>query len=304
MDMRGGIWPVQLNGTEVLRDAETSVSLRYVTPGLFATLGIPIRLGRDVQEGDAQDRPYVAVVSEAFVRRHWPGQDPIGKRFGLAMNERMVVGVVGDTKVRGLDRTSEPQVYIPSAQVADNSIIGYLPKELVIRSTLPAEQWMPAVRRIVAVADPEQPISHVRPLADVVAGDTAARRVQLRLLAILSVIALVIAGVGVHGLLSFAVSQRTQELGIRRALGAQAGSIVAMVLREGLMLAVVGTVIGIGIALAVARGMGALLYGVPAGDPVTIASAAALCLLVAVVGCVRPAVRAARVDPMTALREG
>jgi putative ABC transport system permease protein len=304
MDMRGGIWPVQLNGTEVLRDAETSASLRYVTPGFFATLGIPLRLGRDVEDGDTQDRPYVAVVSESFVQRHWPGQDPIGKRFGLAMNERTIVGVVGDTKVRGLDRTSEPQVYLPSAQVADNSIIGYLPKELVIRSTLPAEQWMPAVRRIVAAVDPEQPISHIRPLAEVVAGDTAARRVQLRLLAILSAIALVIAGVGVHGLLSFAVSQRTQELGIRRALGAQAGSIVVMVLREGLVLAVIGTVIGIGIALAVARGMGALLYGVPAGDPVTIAAAAGLCLLVAVVGCARPAVRAARVDPMTALREG
>ena len=303
MDMRGGIWPVQVEGGEVLRD-ETSASLRYVTPGLFATLGIPLRVGRDAASGDTQDAPPVAIVSESFVRRHWPGQDPIGKRFGFALKERTVVGVVGDTKVRGLDRTSEPQVYLPSSQVDDNSIVGYVPKELVIRSALPAAQWMPAVRRIVAAADPEQPISHIRSLAEVVAGDTAARRVQLRLLAMLSAIALVIAGVGIHGLLSFAVSQRTQELGIRRALGAQAGSIVAMVLREGLVLAAVGMVIGIAVALAVGRGMSALLFGVPSGDPITIAGAAGLCLLVAILGCLRPAVRAARVDPMTALREG
>jgi putative ABC transport system permease protein len=120
----------------------------------------------------------------------------------------------------------------------------------------------------------------------------------------LSTIALVIAGVGIHGLLSFAVSTRTQELGIRRALGAQARSIVGMVLREGLTLAVIGTVIGIGVALTVGRGMSALLFGVPAGDLGTIAAAAALCLLTAVIGCVRPAMRAAKVDPMSALREG
>ena len=304
MDMRGGIWPVQINGSEVLRDDATSASLRYLTPGFFATLGIPVRLGRDVNAGDTQTSPYVAVVSESFASRHWPGQNPLGKRFGFALNDRTVVGVVGDTKVRGLERTSEPQVYLPSGQVADTSIMGYVPKELLVQSTLPPVQWMPAARRIIASADPEQPISNVRSLADVVAGDTAARRVQLRLLAILAAIALVIAGVGIHGLLSFAVSQRTQELGIRRALGAQAGSIVGMVLREGLVLAVVGTAIGIGVALAVGRGMSALLFGVPAGDPVTLAAAAGLCLLTAVVGCLRPAIRAARVDPMTALREG
>jgi putative ABC transport system permease protein len=304
MDMRGGIWPVQITGDEVLRDGDNSASLRYATPGFFATLGIPIRLGRDIDAADTQDRPYVAVISESFAARHWPGEDPIGKRFGFALGERTVVGVVSDVKVRGLERTSEPQVYLPSAQVPDASITSYPPKELVIRSTLPPEQWMPAVRRVIAAADPEQPISNVRTLADVVANDTAARRVQLRLLAMLSAIALVIAGVGIHGLLSFAVSTRTQELGIRRALGAQARTIVGMVVREGLVLALVGTAIGIVLAFNVGRGMSALLFGVPAGDPLTIAAAAVLCLVTAVVGCVRPAMRAARVDPMSALREG
>jgi putative ABC transport system permease protein len=303
MDMRGGIWPVQMAGGEVLRDEANSVSLRFVTPGYFTTLGIALRAGRDVTAGDTQDRPYVAVVSESFALRHWPGQDPIGKRFGIAFSERTIVGVVTDVKVRGLERESEPQVYLASGQVEDASIIGYTPKELVVRSTLAPDQWMPTVRRIIASADPEQPISNIRTLADVVAGDTAARRVQLRLLTMLSLIALLIAGVGIHGLLSFAVSTRTQEIGIRRALGAQAGSIVGMVMREGLTLAIAGTVIGIGVALAVGRTMSALLFGVPAGDPVTIAGAVGLCLLTTVVGCLRPAVRAARVDPMAALRE-
>jgi len=133
---------------------------------------------------------------------------------------------------------------------------------------------------------------------------TAPRRVQLRVLAILSAIALLIAGVGIHGLLSFAVAQRTKELGIRHALGAQAGEIVAMILREGLTLALVGTAIGVAVAIAVGRTMRALLFGIAPTDTRTIAAAVALCFVTAVIGCLRPALRAARVDPIIALREG
>jgi putative ABC transport system permease protein len=163
---------------------------------------------------------------------------------------------------------------------------------------------MPAVRRIVASADPEQPVSDVRPLAGIVAGDIAPRRVQLRLLAIFSAVALLIAGVGIHGLLSFAVSQRIQELGIRRALGAQAGGMIAMVLRDGLRLAVAGAAIGVIVALVAGRGMSALLFGIPPHDPRTILAAVALCLATTILGALRPALRAASIDPMRALREG
>lgn len=304
MERTGGIWPVVVDGANAIRTQENSASLRFVTPGYFATMGIPLRAGRDIAEGDTFDRPHVAVVSESFAKRQWPGQDPLGRRFGFALSERMVVGVAGDVRTRGFERTSEPQVYLSSAQVEDNSITGYFPQDLVVRTKLPLERWLPAVRRIIAAADPEQPLSHIRPLSEIVEGDTAPRRVQLRLLAILSVIALLIGGVGIHGLLSFAVSQRTRELGIRRALGAEAGSIVAMVMKEGLRLAVIGTVIGVLVALFVGRSMNALLFGVPPTDPQTIAIAVVLCLATAVLGCLRPAVRAARVDPMTALREG
>jgi predicted permease len=302
MAMSGGIWPVAVDNVKTNRD-KAGASLRYVTPGFFATLGIPLRRGRDIRDSDTAKQPYVAVISESLAARHWPNQDPIGRRFTVAMNERTVIGVVGDIRVRGRERTSEPQVYLPPGQVDDGAIIGYLPKDLIVRSKLPASSWLPAVRAIIAAADPEQPISDVKPLADIVSDDTAPRLVQLRLLAILSAVALLIAGIGIHGLLSFAVAQRTQELGIRRALGAQGGAIVAMVVREGLRLALAGAVAGVIVAFVLARGMSALLFGIAPGDPQTIVIAVAVCLLTTMVGCLRPALRAARIDPMVALRE-
>ena len=298
----GGIWDVEIAGAPETDDK--SASLRYVTPGYCATLGIPLRRGRDIQEGDTTNRrPYVAVISESLAQRHWPNMDPIGRKFKIALDERTVIGVVGDVKVRGLERANEPQVYLAPTQVADNSIIGYIPQDLVIHSTLPPQQWLANVRRIIANADPEQPISNIRPLSEIVTGDTAPRRVQLRVLTILSAIALLIAGVGIHGLLSFAVSQRAKELGIRRALGAQTGEIVAMVLREGLRLALFGTLAGIAIAVAVGRSLRALLFGVDPADPRTFVFAVAICLLTALVGGLRPALRAGLTDPVTALRE-
>jgi putative ABC transport system permease protein len=178
----------------------------------------------------------------------------------------------------------------------------YVPKDLVIRASVPAATLVPAVRRIIAAVDPAQPISSVQMLTEIVANETSSRVTQLRLLGVLSLIALVIAGIGIHGLLAFAVSQRSRELGVRRALGEQVGSIVGRVLREGLGLAAAGVAVGVFVAYLAARTMGALLAGVQPGDPVTIGGAAGLCLVVAVAGCIRPAIRAARVDPITILR--
>ena len=168
---------------------------------------------------------------------------------------------------------------------------------------MPAERLIPAVRRIIAAADPEQPLSDIKPLSEILADDTAPRRVQLRVLMILSTLALLIAGVGIHGLLSFAVAQRTQELGVRKALGAQSGTIVGMVMKEGLALALVGALAGVAIAIFIGRAMSALLFGLSPADPQTILAAVGLGLLTALAGCLRPALRAARIDPMTALRD-
>jgi predicted permease len=304
MAMRGGIWPVSLTGEEVLRNASNTVSLRYVTPRYFATLEIPLRRGRDVAETDTLAQPLVAVVSESFAKRHWPNENPLGKRFYLADVERTVVGVVGDVRVRGLERPSEPQLYLPYQQVPDGAIIGYTPKDLVVRTeaSLSTDHLLPRIREIIKSADPEQPISNVRMMSEIVAEETAPRVTQLRLLGALSAIALLIAGLGVHGLLTFTVSKRSQELGVRRALGAQDGGIIGLVLREGLVLALIGIAIGLSVAWAAARGMGALLFGVRPEDPLTIAFATTLCLATAVAGCLRPAMRAARVDPLSALR--
>lgn len=309
MSHRGGIWPVSLTGDEVLLDDSNTVSLRYLTPGYFASLGIPLRRGRDVAETDSRDQPFVAVVSESFVKRFWPNENPLGKRFHLAFAERTIVGVVGDVRVRGLERPSEPQVYLPYRQVDDGAIIGYIPKDLVVRTSTPIGEGtggllplVSKIRGIVKAADPEQPVSDVRAMAEIVEEETAPRVTQLRLLGALSAIALLIAGLGIHGLLTFTVSKRAQELGVRRALGAQTGEIFGLVLREGLALALAGAAIGVAVGYAAARGMGALLFGVRPEDPFTIAAAAALCLVTAVAGCLRPAREAARVDPLSVLR--
>jgi predicted permease len=302
MIMRGGIWPATIAGNAIIRDASNSASLRFVTPQYFATLGVPVREGRDVAESDSRSAPLVAVVSQSFARRLWPNESAVGKEFTFGFGRRTVIGVVGDVRVRGLERQSEPQVYLPSGQKPDSMMAGYLPKDLVVRATVPTETLLPAVRRIISAVDAEQPISDVRSLTEIVASETTSRVAQLRLVGVLSALALLIAGVGIHGLLAFAVSQRSRELGVRRALGEQAGSILRRVLREGLTLAATGVVVGVFVAYLAARSMGALLAGIQPGDPATIAGAAALCLVTAVVGCVRPARRAARVDPITVLR--
>lgn len=301
MIMRGGVWPVGIGAEELMRGTN-SASLRFVTPGFFSTMHIPVRTGRDVAESDTRESPFVAVVSESFARHHWPNDNPIGKRFTLAFSERTIVGVVGDVRVRGLERPSEPQVYVPYKQVRDSTLMGYAPKDLVVRSAAPPGAVLPAIRRVIASVDPEQPVSNVSTMTEIVADETASRATQLRLLGVLSAIALLVAAVGIHGLLAFAVSQRSRELGVRRALGEQSGSIVRRVLREGMALAAGGVAVGTVAAYLAARGMGALLAGVKPEDPVAIGVAVALCLATAVLGCLRPALRAASIDPVVVLR--
>jgi len=302
MVMRGGIWPVSLDGKPADRSGNVTASLRYVTPGFFSTLAIPIQLGRDVSESDTQSSLYVAVVSESFAERYWPGQEPLGRSFQFAFSERTVVGVVGDIRVRGLEQISEPQVYIPYQQVKDGWIIGYIPKDLVIRASTPPETLVPAIRRIVHDADPEQPVSDVQMLSSVVDGETAPRQAQLRVIGAFAALAFLLAGVGIHGLLAYAVSQRTQEIGVRIALGAQRGDILRLVMRDGFVLAFAGVALGLGLAYAAGRGIEALLFGVAPTDPPVYLAAVGLALLMTLGGSLLPALRAMRVDPTTAIR--
>jgi ABC-type antimicrobial peptide transport system permease subunit len=255
-----------------------------------------------MQESDDSKRPFIAVVSESFVKRYWPNEDPLGKHFGFAFHDRIVVGIVGNVRNRGLERPSEPQVYLPASQVEDSSLIFYAPKDLIIRSSVSLSSLLPAVRRIVRGIDPEQPISAAQMMSDVVADQTASRVAQLRVLGVLAIVALLLAGVGIHGLLAFAVSSRTQEIGVRLALGARSATIARMLLGEGLLLAGAGIVPGVAIAFAGGRAMQSLLIGVNPWDVPTVVGAVVLCVVTTLVGCLRPALRAARVDPIAALR--
>jgi predicted permease len=302
MAFRGGIWPVSIDGRPMTRADREVAALRYVTPGYFATLSIPVKRGRDVEDSDSRDRQFVAVVSESFARRYWPDQDPLGRHFTFALSDRLVVGVVGDVMFRGLERVSEPQVYLSSKQVNDGAITFYSPRQLAVKASVDPASIAPAVRAVVRKLDSRLPIYDVRPLTDILDLETASRSVQVRVLGAFAAIAFVLAAVGIHGLLSFAVSQRAQEIGVRMALGAQSSDILSMVVRRCVWLAVAGVVPGIALAYAAGRSMEALLAGVKPADTVTLAAAVGLSVLMTFVGSVTPTLRALRVDPITALR--
>jgi len=304
--MRGGIWPVKVAGdTEAADDtrgANNVAALRFVTSGYFDAMRIPLVRGRDVSEGDAQDRPFVAIVSESFAKRYWPGQDPIGRHFNFGFEDRAVVGIVGDVKFRGLERQNEPQVYLPAAQVKDNWISFYAPRALAVRVSGSPTVLTPSIRAAVRSADPRLAITEVQTLADMVDADTASRSTQVRVLGAFAAIAFVLAAVGLHGLLAFAVSQRTQEIGVRMALGAQPRDVVAMVVTNAARLGAAGLLIGVALAYVAGRSMEALLAGVNPGDGQAFGAAVALTAIMLAVGTLVPTLRALRIDPIRAIR--
>ena len=312
MAMRGGIWPATPEGQASNPAEQRSVSLRLVTPGFFETLGIPLLQGRDVRASDARDGSLplsdgdrvstVAVVSESFVRMLLPEGNPLGRRFAMRFLDLTIVGVAGDIRVRGLERESEPQVYLPAAAMPDGAVIFYTPRDLVIRATGDPVALTPAVRQIIGRVDSAQPISDIRPLTAIVETETASRRTQLRVLTLFAVLAVLLSAVGMHGLLAYVVSSRTREIGVRMALGAGRGSILALVLGRGVSLAAIGVVAGVAGAYAAGQGLQALLAGVSPSDPVSLAGAAALSMAMALAGSAWPAWRAARVDPVVATR--
>ncbi len=302
MAMGGGIWPVDVDGKTLDRSENHSASLRFITSGFFSTLEIPLHVGRNISEADTAQRQMIAVVSDSFARRYWPGQSPLGRHFKFAFSDRTVVGVVGDIHVRGLERNSEPQVYVPYQQVPDGDLVFYAPKDLVIRASGDPRLLLPAVRRIIQQADPEQPISDVSTLAEIVQADTAPRTVQVRIISAFAALAFLLAGLGIHGLLSFSVSARSSEIAVRIALGAQPRNILRIVLRESVLLAGGGVVLGIALAYAAARAMQSILAGITPGDAATFLAAAGLCFLMTLAGSLAPALRALRVDPIAAIR--
>jgi ABC-type antimicrobial peptide transport system permease subunit len=202
--------------------------------------------------------------------------------------------------VRGLERISEPQVYMPAAQ--QRTLLFYAPKDLVIRATVPATSLTAAVRSIVAAAEPGMPITAVQTMEQIVNGETAPRVVQLRVLGGFAAIAILLAAIGIHGLLAFTVASRSREIGVRIALGAKASDIMRMVLGRSALLAVAGVTLGAALAYAAALSMQSLLFGIDPADVFTFATAVSISLLMALAGSILPALRALRVDPITATR--
>jgi predicted permease len=308
----GGIWPVatgaQSNANDSTFDSK-SVGMRVITPAYFGTMGIPIRAGRDISQSDTQDAPPVAVVSESFVQKYWPNQNALGRKFHFAFSnfpfaeqDRIVVGVVGDVRFRGLERQSEPQVYLADKQLPDRMMMFYAPRELVIRTAVDSAGQIAPIRRIIQGADPELPISAIRMMRDVVDVQTAPRSAQIALVTAFAVLSLLLGGIGVHGLLSFTVGQRLPEFGLRIALGAQSRQILSMILRESIVLASAGAFCGLLLSYYAGNAMRMLLAGVSPIDPATLGGSVIAVLGMSLSGSLLPAIRAIRTDPTKAMR--
>ncbi len=304
MVMPGGIWQVEMAGIDRQRNAAEAhtASLRFLSPGYFATLGVPILRGRDLADSDTFESPFVAIVSESFAKRYWPKGDAIGQRFTISFFERTIVGVAGNVRVRGLESISEPQVYVPYRQIRDGWMPFFAPKDLLVRVDGDPMALAPSVRRIVHEVNPGLPISDVQTMEDVVARTVAPRRTQTTVMWLFAGMSLLLTGIGLHGLLSFGVTQRRQEIGIRIALGARRRNVLRLVLVESAVLAAAGLAAGLGLGYAAARWFDSLLAGVEPSDPATYGAAIALTVLVTLSGSLIPALRALRVDPCTALR--
>jgi predicted permease len=303
MAMTGGVWEVVVEGAPESRARAQLASVRFATAELFRTLGIPLVLGRDLRDSDRLDQPLVAVVSASLARAYWPGADPIGKRFHVGGDAvRAVCGVVGDVRVRGPERPSEPQVYVPASQVKDGNFVTFAPKDLVVRASGDPASLVPAIRRIVHEADPDQPVSDVRSMEEIVGQQTAARAAHARILGAFAAVAFLLAAVGIQGVLSYSVASRGPEIAVRMALGADARDVIGMVMRQSARLAAAGVVPGLLLAYATARAMRALLAGVTPADAATFGAVAALCAAMTLLGSLAPVLRALRVSPMSAMR--
>jgi putative ABC transport system permease protein len=280
----------------------TIASDRAVSPGYLETIGVPLLRGRFIDERDVRSAPKVALVNETMAQSHWPGEDPLGQRFTMgAGGDRVytVVGIVGDVRSAGLDRPAGPELYVPLDQI---DIQFMWPANLVIRAAGDPLVLVPALRRAIAEVDPTQPVSNVSAMSAVLDFELANRNTQLTLTSAFALLAIVLAGVGLYGTLSYTVSQSANEIGLRMALGARQGTVVGAVVRSALGTTAVGIAVGLIAAFALTRTIASFLYGVSPTDPATAAGAAGLLLAVAVLAAFVPARRAANVDPMTALR--
>ncbi len=280
---------------------QPSMEVRVATPDYFKTMGIPIRKGRGFEAGDVRASPQVVLLSESAVQRFFPGEDPLGKRITIGWRREPpaggeVVGIVGDTKELGLDHENPPEIYLPSNQLPFPSL------DIVLRTAVSPLSLAPTVQATVHGLDPELPVSRVRTLEDVVARSISEPRFYMLLLGAFAGMALFLAALGIFGVMSFAVVQRSREIGIRVALGALPGDVLRAILREALLLSGSGVALGLVGALGLSQALRRLLFDLSPTDPATLGAMAALLSAVALLASYLPARRATRIDPLVALR--
>jgi putative ABC transport system permease protein len=276
---------------------------RVCSADYFQALGIPLVRGRWLTSSDAEDRPRVVLINDTLARQYFPGEDPLGKRFKIPPDSTnpwlTIVGIVHDVKHNSLAAPAPPQLYVSYLQMADTQMT------LVIRTSGDPLQVVAAARNEVRSVDPDQPVANVRTMEKIVAASVARPRVNMLLLGIFAAVALVLAAVGLYGVISYSVGQRAHEIGIRMALGAKRSDVLGMVLRQGMTLVAAGLAAGLAVALIMSRmlaSLSSLLYEVSATDPVILAGVVLVLAAAATVACTLPALKATRVDPVTALR--
>jgi predicted permease len=295
---RNRTWGAPAKGVTYERGRFPFAFPRIVSDGYPAAMGIPLRAGRDISPADTRTSEPVIMINESMARVLWPGQDPIGKYIlGPCAKERRVIGVVGDVRHLALEQASGNEMYIPMRQCSDQPSL-----DLVVRSTLPPSQLAGAIRAALQPIASNLPRNDFRTLQQLVDKSVSPRRFLVLLLGGFAAFALVLASLGIYGLISYSVHQRTQEIGIRMALGASAREVQAGILVQTLRLAAIGMVIGGAASWALAQGADALLFGVTPRDPGTFLGMVVVLTFVALVAGYLPARRASRVDPMLALR--
>ncbi|HEY4840148.1 MAG TPA: ABC transporter permease [Candidatus Acidoferrales bacterium] len=289
-----------LGESAVPSNEQVLVGMHGVSPGYFRAMGIALLRGREISGRDVPGAPAAAVISQNFAQRVWPGQDPIGKQFRLFTTEKeppeVVVGVVANVKNDGLDQDDSTDAYESVAQQ------GWPYAEVAVRTAQGGESLLPSIRAIIAEYDPELAVASVRTMDEIAAASLGSRKLTLTLVGLFASLAMVLAMVGIYGVMSYVVAGRTQEIGIRIALGAQRADVFKLVVGQGMALAGAGLVLGLIAASGVTRYLGSQLFHVNAIDPLTYGGVTVLLGAVALLACYIPARRATRVDPLVALR--
>jgi putative ABC transport system permease protein len=279
---------------------EPGTNVRVSDPGYFGTMNIPLLRGRNFTDFEASQPKHVVIISESLARQYFPGEDPLGKRISVEMfdnpNPTEIIGIVGDVRYDSLTDAAEPTVYFPHPELT------YSFMTLVIRTDGDPAAMAPAVQNELRALDPDQPVSDVRTMEQVMAETTGRARFNTLLFALFAGLATLLAAVGIFGVMNYSVTLRSRELGLRMALGAQPAQVLMLILKQGLLLTLIGIAIGVAGALALTRVMSGLLFGVDATDPATFAAIVLLLAVVSLIACYIPARRATRVDPLTALR--